>query len=343
MHDQKNNACCLEYGKSIIFEIFFNGLNFFYKKEDQFQRNRTFQMAYQKSACCVWHFTYYAEEFSPVTVELMALHLGIWCKKWVFQLEKGEENGRLHYQGMFSLNIKERIDTLCKKDFFELCHLSCSSTANQFNFSYVMKEDTRVEGPWRDDEYIKIPRDVKEVERLRPWQQSLLEMIKVYQQRKVYVIYDPAGNSGKSTFTRWCMCYKQARKIPFANDFKDLLRMVCDMPVAKAYIFDMPRAINKEKLFQFYAGVEEIKSGYAYDDRYKFKEIIFDPPNIVIFTNALPDESLLSRDRWSIFSIIDNKLEVFKALRCNNEKLLNIDFKFLEQMELNMEDSSGDT
>lgn len=286
----------------------------------------------QQSPCCVWDFTLNVEEFSPEIVDLLATNLEKWCKKWIFQAEIGSKRGNKHYQGKFSLNLKERLETLVLK--FPKCHLSRTVTENIKVFAYVMKEETRVDGPWRNDEYIRIPKDVKLVLELRPWQASLLTLIQEYQQRKVYVVYDPTGNSGKSTFARWCACYNHARRIPFANDYKDLLRMVMDMPVAKAYIFDMPRAINKEKLYQFYAAVEEIKSGYAFDDRYHFKERYFDPPNVVIFTNSLPEQSLLSRDRWTVFTITkDSKLESL-ALRCNSRNSQDIDFKIPELLEL---------
>jgi hypothetical protein len=58
-------------------------------------------------------------------------------------------------------------------------------------------------------------------------------------------------------------------------------------------------------MFQFYSAVETIKDGYAYDDRYSFKEKVFDCPNIWIFCNVLPDLNLLSMDRWKIWDIDD--------------------------------------
>jgi len=82
-----------------------------------------------------------------------------------------------------------------------------------------------------------------------------------------------------------------------------MMRMVCDMPTARMYLVDMPRSLNKDRLYQFYSGIETIKDGYAYDDRYKFKEKFFDCPNIWIFSNILPDMDMLSKDRWKLWSI----------------------------------------
>lgn len=97
--------------------------------------------------------------------------------------------------------------------------------------------------------------------------------------------------------------YKLGRALPPVNDYKDLLRIVHDLPTSNFYLFDMPRALNKDKMYQFYSAVETIKDGYAYDDRYTFKEKVFDCPNIWIFCNVLPELSMLSLDRWNIWEI----------------------------------------
>jgi hypothetical protein len=224
------------------------------------------------------------------------------CKKWCYQLEVGEQTGKKHFQGRFSLKVKLRFGACCKK--FPGWHLSITSNENRDNDFYVTKEDTRVAGPWKDtDEVIFIPDDLKVIKELRPWQEDIIRIAETQDFRTVNVVYDPVGNSGKTTVMRWCMVHKIGRKLPFVNDFKDLMRMAMDMPVAKCYMFDLPRAINKEKLFQLYAGIEELKSGYCFDDRYHFKERIFNPPVVIVFTNKLPDENLLSRDRWKIWTI----------------------------------------
>lgn len=174
---------------------------------------------------------------------------------------------------------------------------------------YVLKDETRVNGPWSsEDEEKHIPWDVKLMKDLRPWQRSVAEWSGELELRKCRVIYCPEGNTGKTSLCRYMMVHGLGQMIPFANDFRDLLRMVCDMPTSKLYLIDMPRAISKEKLYQFWGAIEQIKGGYAYDDRYKFRQKIFDPPQVVVFMNALPDEGLLSQDRWDLYTIWNNIL-----------------------------------
>lgn len=66
---------------------------------------------------------------------------------------------------------------------------------------------------------------------------------------------------------------------------------------------DMPRAMNKERLNGIYTAVEQIKKGKLYDLRYSYKEYWIDSPQIWVFSNIEPDISLLSRDRWRIWTI----------------------------------------
>lgn len=79
--------------------------------------------------------------------------------------------------------------------------------------------------------------------------------------------------------------------------------MVCDMPTSTCYLIDLPRAMKKTNMVGLFSAIEEIKSGYAYDDRYKFVEKFFDCPNIWVFTNYIPDSEYLSADRWKIWQI----------------------------------------
>jgi hypothetical protein len=68
----------------------------------------------------------------------------------------------------------------------------------------------------------------------------------------------------------------------------------------------MPRGMKKDKLGDFYSGIEVIKNGVAYDKRYTAKKIRFGRPNIFVFTNTLPELSLMSKDRWKIWTINDD-------------------------------------
>lgn len=257
-------------------------------------------------ACCTYDFTL----FDDISTQNVRVTLKKIAKKYCFQLEKGSETNRNHFQGRLSLKLKKRQSELIKllQSDWSKFHISITSNENRDNHFYVCKDDTRIDGPFTDTNEIFIPLDIENVKQLRPWQDSLIKMLKTYEERTVDIIFDKNGNIGKTTLTRYMMLYEDAEMLPFCNDYKDIMRMAYDIGPKKVYLIDMPRAINKEKLFQFFAGIETLKSGYCYDDRYKFNRRLFNRPRICVFTNVEPDMSLLSKDMWKLWTVKDNQL-----------------------------------
>jgi len=85
--------------------------------------------------------------------------------------------------------------------------------------------------------------------------------------------------------------------------------MQCCMgiPPQKAYLIDMPRGMKKEKLAGFYSGLEALKNGTMYDKRHSFRKRRIDRPQIWVFTNHIPDVTLMSRDRWIIYQMTEER------------------------------------
>lgn len=258
------------------------------------------------SAICVWDFTVSCEK---CTRELLTKQLNDHCKKWVFQKEKGHGTGYLHFQGRMSLKVKKRLNNVIALFDFPI-HISPTSNSNRDNDFYCIKDDTRVDGPWSsEDEVIYIPRQIREIDNLYPWQQHIVDHYDDWDTRTINVVFDDMGNIGKSTLVGYMRAHKLAFAVPFLNDYKDVMRIIMDVPTYRCYLFDMPRAIKKDKLKQLYGAIETIKNGYAFDDRHRFRDKVFDCPNIWIFCNELPDEEWLSGDRWQLWEVLDNKLE----------------------------------
>lgn len=262
--------------------------------------------------CASFDFRCNADMFES-SATLVAWMNGL-AKHYCFQKEQGD-GGYVHWQGRLSLIKKRRQPELITlltglgkpvPNYLEPTVTVEHRTGEAF---YALKEDTRIEGPWTDkDKPVYIPRQIREIKELRPWQKSVVDSASHWDTRHINLIYCPLGNKGKTTLVGWCRAYNIARVLPSVNEAKDMLRMVCDMPTASMYLFDMPRSMNKERLFGFFSAIETIKDGYAYDDRYSFKEKCFDCPNIWIFSNSMPDFNMLSMDRWKIWEIADNEL-----------------------------------
>lgn len=246
--------------------------------------------------------------------------LRAWCqknsKKWSFQLEEGEKTGFKHYQGRISLKTKLRFETIKSK--FKGFHWSITSkdnTTGESFYSYTTKEDTRIQGPWSDkDKEIYIPKQYQgKINTLLPWQEEVFELADIYCDRTIHYIFDNKGNNGKSTLAHLLRIYKNGIILPIVNDGEKLIQSCCNMLMNKKVlksvpiVIDLPRAMDKSKLYGMYSAIETIKSGYVYDTRHKYDDWNYDSPNIWIMSNALPDINGLSFDRWKIFHIDDNK------------------------------------
>lgn len=223
------------------------------------------------------------------------------CKQWCFQREKGEESGYEHFQGRLSLIKKSRTLKWLENSHNSAEHEDCDI--------YETKEDTRIEGPFSDkNQPSYIPRQLRDIISLYPWQQSIVDDAEVWDTRSINWVLNETGNQGKSILKTYLGVNKIGRAIPLCNDYRDIMRIVMDCPKSKLYIIDIPKAFRNGLKNEFYAGIETLKDGYAYDDRYSFKEEYFDCPNIWVFSNQEPDINLLSRDRWRIWDLKDKKL-----------------------------------
>ena len=268
-------------------------------------------MALCEHACCVFDFTANVDDYDLLELKHILLEH---CKSWTFQKEKGA-TGYIHWQGRVSLKLKTR--TPYKTFNTDKIHFSLTSTENKDNNFYVIKSPTKIEGPWsdKDPKDIYIPRQIRNII-LRAWQQYIVDDAGVWNTRNINLVIDGNGNHGKSILKTYIGVHGFGRALPFTNDYKDMMRMVMDTPKKQLYIIDIPRALRKDQLRQFFSGIETLKDGYAYDDRYHFKEEYFDCPNIWIFMNTVPDLSMLSTDRWELWTF--NALGTLDSLSRND-------------------------
>lgn len=249
------------------------------------------------------------------------------AKRWVFQTEKGNKTGYEHYQVRLSLKTKKRYTTLKaeRKKGIDWLKGSFSPTSNPTyytgDFFYVMKEDTRIAGPWKDTDEIKVLTQQLKIfltYALRPFQKDIIKEAIIFELRKINLIWDTTGCCGKSMLSEYMEYIGIAEEIPPFRLMDDIFQWVCSRGIKvgfkKSYIVDMPRGMKKDKLSDFYAGIEVIKNGIAYDKRYQGVKRRFDRPRVFVFTNTLPAFNLMSADKWVIWKIDhDFSYKVIKA------------------------------
>lgn len=269
------------------------------------------------SACFVYEIRHtYNDEIFPNKIESIREWFLDIAKKYSFQIEKGD-SGYIHVQGRISLIKKRRKTELLKlfkntKSFAPMYLEPTISEEHKKVAFYVLKEDTRIEGPFKDTDEIKV--ETKQLSlfkgyTLRQYQEQIIKMSSQFCMRTIDLIYDTTGNCGKSILSEYMEYLGIAEEVPPFRMMDDIFQWVCSRPVKKSYIVDMPRGMKKDRLGDFYSGIEVIKNGVAYDKRYNAKKKRFDRPRIFVFTNTLPNLSLMSQDRWKIW-IINKEYEL---------------------------------
>jgi len=270
----------------------------------------------------IYDFTLFLKEKGGFDISEIKKSLNGIAKKWGFQQEIGEKNGTEHLQGRMSLIKKapiNRLIALCKKTALEGCHFSATSNAGVDNkdiYYYSTKIDTRKEGtePYtdRDPPAQEMTRQLKDFVKFKqyPWQEDIAKIASEYDPRSIYFILDKAGNNGKSIFCEWLSFIGACDEVPPMNSCEDINAYVCSNRKQgikrNCYIIDMPRGMKKDKIASFLSGIESIKNGGAYDKRYCATRERFDRPQIIVFTNHIPDEmDCLTADRWKI-KLLDN-------------------------------------
>lgn len=256
-----------------------------------------------KNQCCIWDFTQHDLEEWGVeeTIAWCKEH----CKMWCFQLERGAKTGKLHLQGKISLWTKKY------KLIGEMgeCHWSPS---HDVKFTYVTKEETRVDGPWDSKSTVEyVPTHIRKIKPYK-WQQEVLDSAGLVE-REINVIIDEEGCKGKTILASLARA-KGYVTVPPIGDAERLISTTCDILMGKRcrepnlIIFDIPRSVDKRRLNHLFITIETIKSGWVYDTRNRYKEWVFDPPALWVLTNHDIPIHYMSKDTWKIWKILDNKL-----------------------------------
>lgn len=287
-----------------------------------------------RNPVCVWDTTVSCTNH---TVDSLKKLFTEHCKKWTFQKEIGNSTGYEHFQCRVSLKLKTRMPTMIgiHPDAW-----SPTSEENRKNDFYVMKEETRIDGPWRDtDTNVYIPKQYRDIT-LRPWQEKVISLSQHFDDRHINVIYDSEGNHGKSLLASHSVLFNNGIDLPPVNDSKQLMEAMYGICASRnirscgPVFIDLPRALDKSRLFGLFSAIEMIKKGQLIDLRYSYREWWIDSPNLWIITNYNPKEwsNLLSNDRWCIYTFKGDDLVKYKPP--NTVRLINEDLTSAELLRL---------
>lgn len=232
---------------------------------------------------------------------------------WVAQVERGKKTHRFHVQMYIHATDKVRASTLNKRLLkllqgspFESSDAKPASEVGKAALrDYCMKEDTRIVGPL-GKRPIYTGRDLRCMDTLLPWQQQLYDMLEIEPDDRTLVwIHNDAGNVGKSKFMKWYRFRKKGVRVPMGTATQ-LKECVIAKGAHRCYLVDLPRVRGKEeRLTEIFSALEEIKNGWVESAMHgKPKELMMEPPHVVVFSNQMPNLNLASRDRWRVFTVV---------------------------------------
>lgn len=260
------------------------------------------------------------------------------AKHWCFQLERGHHGSLLHFQARVSLkNSAHSSGALAKRWKVDTegnaWYFGPTAAGNTSNFDYQLKEDTKVRGPWTDEDTEEyIPRHMAGMQdTMQPWQQEIFDNFQQQEWRKVDCIIDPHGNNGKSTLAALCDLHGRGVDLPPVNDGDKLIQSLCNILMGKRcrtpwmVFIDIPRSVNQNKLGGVYTAIEQIKKGKLYDMRNHYKHWWIDSPQIWVFCNTMPNIAYLSPDRWRFWTIQDGELHTLTNNQAAALQTSNVD------------------
>lgn len=239
------------------------------------------------------------------------------CRKARVQSEVGLECGTPHLHGIIWFKINPKTNKPYRHRWNEL------NLPNSIHWEKVKNEAScldycRKSGPDGFDGVYEwefgLPQPLKCLNILKPWQAYCEEYcLKEPDGQTVFWIYDKIGGEGKSSFCRY-MTIKHNTLVIQGGKLADIMNIIfnTDMDDVSSILIDIPRC-NKNKVS--YASIECILNGMITNTKYETGRKIFNPPNIIIFSNFAPEVSdeTLSMRRWKIKELYEGQLNDFDA------------------------------
>lgn len=240
---------------------------------------------------------------------------------WVFQLERGTNAQKYHYQGRGILEEAQMTETMItifeargydRRDITFLPESNKSIEQGGLAF-YVMKDDTREEGPWHDPTFKPKKRvtyegrDLECMQTPLDWQAYVIKRIKtVPDDRTINWVYNPTGCAGKSKLMKYLRMNPDADMARVGlGTATQIKTSVIEKGAHKTYMIDLPRVRGTdERIQELFSAIEEIKNGWIESPMYgKAAELLMEPPHVWCFSNELPKLSCASLDRWAIYHL----------------------------------------
>lgn len=263
------------------------------------------------------------------------------CSKYAYQLEKGDKNGKLHYQMHLVLEesatgseLRKKIKSILRNHWSKGCCTTKAVHSQSDSEIYCLKSETREAGPWFFPKNRYTGQDLLSIKDFYPWQEITFNKA-VWTDpdpRDINCIVDPIGNSGKSILSKGLGYNHDACVLPLGLSSAQMKAAICSTHPRRIYIVDLPR--NNKSYQEIFDTIEEIKRGFVISSFHgRLKSMYMERPHVFVFSNAYPDLSLMSFDMWKIYTITsstkelvqEDKYQLLRTQRAKKErKITNI-------------------
>jgi len=256
-----------------------------------------------------WIFTYNNYELSVLNdFEIVLKSI---CKCYCFKRELGKE-GTNHLQGHLTLLKKTTLLGLKKHLILSTLHWEVKKGSEIENDMYVCKEDTVVDGVIYQHGYIKKLNIIKNlilITVLRPFQQTIINLIPLKNDRKIIWIYDREGGKGKTSIMKYIdyyynsICCSNGKDTDIYNLFWNYIGKDKKnnnlLNGLDCFIYN----VGRDHIFKQYSLLENIKDGFLVNTKFECGSMNFNSPTIIIMANHEPDRSRMTEDRWDVREI----------------------------------------
>lgn len=287
-------------------------------------------MSTPKSSVWIFSVTWFSDITAQSTAHKAFEQL---AKRFVYQYEKCPTTGNTHLQGY--VNLKKKVlggkrlaSMLCGLGLNGVTCTPASNAGKTALQQYCMKEETRVAGPFADHP-IYLGQDLACMSQPRPWQQTIIDMIKqTPDDRTIHWICDLGGNVGKSKLLKYLCFNKKAKRVPLGNATQ-IKTNVFAQGAHRCYVVDLPRTTGSmESMKDLISALEEIKNGWVSSAMYgKYQELMMQPPHVFVISNEYPPVQMMSMDRWKLYSINTKQLPLFAQYSLIPEKVIDLGVK----------------
>jgi len=230
---------------------------------------------------------------------------------YAFQLERGANNGKIHWQIYVRAGKRFRYMERWGKKFDKWGGRGFSEAArgDDYDNKYCVKEETRVSHSHTNikEKQAELPPHVA-LRPLRKWQQDLLDYVSCEPDvRKVLWIWSRMGNLGKSdiameledrnadtvvvTGRAWDAHAEIQGWMESEGRHPSCVVIDCDKGTSHTVEGSTMESIKKGR-FTLTKGAQKTR-----------KRVRIAPPHLVIFANEMPDQEKLSADRWVVWNI----------------------------------------